>query len=94
MYVHKPKVIWIDGTCCTLGFLTGFLAFVSHGFTYLYWDKPAGKLLLIPEITFILSALVLFYFAWRIGRRRKAAYDARPNKVLPRGSKTNADMLY
>ena len=94
MYSRKPQVIWIDGTRFTCGALTSFLAFVSYGLTWLLWNERIVIILFGATVLLIQTALYLFWRSWRVGRQRKANYDARPNKVLPRGSKTNADMLY
>jgi len=91
---RREQVIWIDGTRFTCGALTSFLAFVSYGFTWLFWNEPYSLLLFSVTVVFVQTALYLFWRSWHVGRQRKAKYDNRINKVLPRGSKTNADMLF
>jgi len=94
VFLHKPRNIWIDGTRFTLGMLTAFLAFVATGLTWLFWRERSGILLFSATVLLICSSLYLFWLSWRVGRRRKAAYEARPNKVIPRGSTKNADMNF
>ena len=91
---RREQVIWIDGTRFTCGALTSFLAFVSYGLAWLLWNEPYSIVLFSATVLLIQTAVYLFWRAWRVGRQRKANYDNRLNKVLPRGSKTNADMLF
>jgi uncharacterized membrane-anchored protein len=94
MYQRKPQVIWIDGASFTLGVVTLVCAIMAFAMLRGFGLNGVGIALLIGACTFTLLALLFFWFSWRVGRKRKANYDARPNKVLPRAATSNADMDY
>jgi drug/metabolite transporter (DMT)-like permease len=94
MYRRKPQVIWIDGTRCAIGLVTGVCSALLFAAAYAFTELGYGPPLYMLAVFFAALSAVFLYMAWRRGRERKAAYDNRPNKVLPRGATSNADINY
>lgn len=94
MYRRKPQVIWIDGTRCAIGLFTGVCSGLLFAAARAFTDLGYGPPLYMLAVFFGALSVTFLYLAWRRGRERKAAYDNRPNKVLPRGATSNADIKY
>lgn len=94
MYQRKPQVIWIDGTRCAIGLVTGVCSALLFAAAYAFTELGYGPPLYMLAVFFAALSAVFLCMAWRRGRERKAAYDNRPNKVLPRGATSNADIKY
>lgn len=88
------RVIWIDGGTFTLAALMTVCATIMFGLARHIATGGYKLPLFLACGTFALLAAFFSWLSYRIGRQRKARYDARPNKVLPRGAKRNADRSY